>query len=446
MTTLSIRGGTVLTPQGQQRVDLLLKDGRIAHIGQAESEKKKVAHHETIDASDYLVLPGLIDCHVHFREPGLTHKGDIASESAAAIAGGVTTACDMPNTVPPTVTIEALRAKVERAELTSACDLRFFFGATASEHLIALETLFMDPLHRDLRARCCGLKLYIDHSTGNQKIDASLIDDAFAVSARLGIVVVCHCEDPGINIESLASVPDRGIEAHSLLRPAESEECAIAHAIDCAERHGTHLHIAHLSTMQGVELVRDAKKKGLSVTCEVAPHHLFLTEQDYEALGTLGKMNPPLRSAEHQEALWQGIAEGTIDCIATDHAPHTLEEKKNPEPLQAPSGVPGIEMMLPLLLTVAAGHWPHPHSQHSTFNIQPSDILRLCFTNPNRIFGLGKYGIVEGAPADLVLVDLNAAWTVRGAALHGKCGWTPYEGWNVKGKVVRTITPPQTVE
>ncbi|MBM3231143.1 dihydroorotase, partial [Candidatus Peregrinibacteria bacterium] len=170
---------------------------------------------------------------------------------------------------------------------------------------------------------------------------------------------------------------------------------------------------------------------GLRVTCEVAPHHLFLTTEDYAQLGAFGKMNPPLREREHQEALWAGIADGTVDCIATDHAPHTIEEKKNPNPLLAPSGVPGVETMLPLLLTVASGSWPGSTLRPTPYTLTHDDIRRLCFENPNRIFGLGKK-----KDDATVTIDTEALWTIEAAKLHSKCGWTPFEGWRVQGKVV----------
>jgi dihydroorotase len=381
-----------------------------------------------------LRFPALIDCHVHFREPGLTHKADMASEAVSAVSGGVRTACEMPNTVPPTVTIAALADKVRRAAGIPGFDFRFFFGITQAAHLHAfaelLDSTAADP--RRLRERCCGIKLYLDHSTGDQKVEDELLDSIFALCARHDVVAVCHCEDPATNERAAQAHPGGDVSLHSLRRPPEAEAMAIRRAIDLARTHGTRLHVAHLSTAAGVEMVRDAKKAGVTVTCEVAPHHLFLTTDDYASLGTLGKMNPPLRSREHRDALWAGVMDGTVDCVATDHAPHTLEEKRSGDPLKAPSGVPGVETMLPLLLTVAAGGWPHPSGQRSAVSgrFGYDDIVRLCFENPNRIFKLGKDG------SDTIVVDPEAEWTIRGADLHAKCGWTPFEGWKVTGKVI----------
>ena len=380
-----------------------------------------------------ITLPGLIDCHVHFREPGLEHKGTLATEAAAARAGGVTAVCEMPNTAPPTVTIAALEDKVRRASRIKDCDIRFFMGATEPRHLLAIRDLWRSaaPHMRQLKSRCAGLKLYFDHSTGDQGAGKETIEEAFKLSAELGFTIVAHCEDAKINSECRMQNSELDVSLHSEIRPARSEIIAIEHAIGLVRAYGGKLHIAHLSTAGGIDAVRKAKKEGLAVTCEVAPQHLFLTVDDYALLGTFAKMNPPLRTREHQEALWKGIADGTVDCIATDHAPHTLGEKKIDPPLSAPSGVPGVETMLPLLLTVVAGKWPGKELKASSYKLEAADIVRLCFDNPNRIFSLGK------SPEDAtVTIDPDAEWTIRGEELHSKCGWTPYEGWQVKGRVV----------
>jgi dihydroorotase len=321
-------------------------------------------------------------------------------------------------------------------------------GATEPQHLLALRDVWRgsSPSLQHLKSRCCGLKLFMDHSTGNQGADERTMEEAFMLCSQLKIPIVVHCEDAALN----QSLWDRDIPVpqglsptakHSLLRPPESEIIAIERAITLARKHRASLHIAHLSTGGGLTLVARAKNEGLPVTCEVAPHHLFLTVEDYASLGTLAKMNPPLRSAEDREALWRGIADGTVDCIATDHAPHTLEEKQCSDSLKAPSGVPGVETMLPLLLSVVAGKWPHPGQGLSIgdWRLAHEDILRLCFENPNRIFGLGKKGIVAGAEANIVVVDPNRAWTIEARHLHSKCSWTPYEGWSVSGRVEQIV-------
>lgn len=388
-------------------------------------------------------IPALIDCHVHFREPGFTDKATMATEAASAVAGGVHTVCEMPNTNPPTVTIAALADKVRRANEIKHCDIRFFFGCTEEAHLITLKELWTgesDELKR-LKARCCGVKLYFDHSTGNQKIDGGIIKEVFSTCAKLKIPIIAHCEDPDINATAREMFEPTKVESHSLARPVASEEKSITEAIALARETGAALHIAHLTTGVGLDLVRSAKKEGLPITCEVAPHHLFLTVEDYDTLGTFAKMNPPLRTMDNRDALWEGIEDGTVDCIATDHAPHQISEKKDvASPIDAPSGVPGVETMLPLLLSVAGGVWPHPSSPEpraKNYDLGIEDMLtietitRLCFTNPNKIFNLGK-----NPNDDQIEVDLDADWVIKGSELHSKCGWTPYEGWEVVGRVI----------
>ena len=375
-----------------------------------------------------IALPGLIDPHVHFREPGLTHKGDMESEAAAAFAGGVTTVCDMPNTIPTTTSVAAFADKVERAKRIKNVDIRFFFGITERAHIADLRSLWEDAA---LRARCSGVKLYLDHSTGNQKAEGAVVEEAFKACAELDCLIVAHCEDAAMNAKAASEHAGTDIALHSLQRPPEAEEKSVMETIALAKEYGTRFHVAHLSTKGALAIVRKAKAEGLPVTCEVAPHHLFLTTDDYALLGTLAKMNPPLRARDHLEALWGGIADGTVDCIATDHAPHTLEEKKTSDPLKAPSGVPGVATMLPLLLTVAAGGWPHPSSARPAIDHFDYETIRhLCFDNPNEIFRLGKTPV-------MITIDLDAEWVIRGKELPGKCGWTPFEGWNVRGKIMR---------
>jgi dihydroorotase len=444
MQKILITGGKLVTEKGLVRSDVL-----IDITGTIDDIKPSIKDHKNatiIDATGKLLFPLLIDCHVHFREPGLEHKGTMLTESASALAGGVGTVCEMPNTIPPTVTVSALADKVRRAELVQGVTLKFFFGITEVIHLQALRDLWTGSsleLKR-LKRHCAGVKLFFDHSTGDQKVDGGIIDDIFRTCAELKIPLVAHCEDADINdaqSSSLKAQSSSDISLHSSMRPPESEAKAIAEAIGFAEKHGTHLHIAHLSTKQGIDLVRTAKKKNVAVTCEVTPHHLFLTTDDYASLGTFAKMNPPLRSSEHQQALWNGISDGTVDCISTDHAPHTIEEKKTGEPLKAPSGVPGVETMLPLLLTVVSGHSPHPSSdlKPQTSNLSYPDILRLCFTNPNRIFSLHQESIAVKAKARIAIVDPAKEWLIQGENLHSKCGWTPYEGWTVHGSTIAVI-------
>ena len=420
MTSILIKGGSIITENGPVRADILKVDGVITKVGVVEDTADEV-----IQALGYIIFPGLIDCHVHFREPGYEHKATMKSEAASARAGGVTCVCDMPNTDPPTVTISALSDKVRRASEVTDCDIRFFFGVTSAIHLATLKDLWVSTSDEliALKAYCCGVKLYFDHSTGDQKIEEELIETVFEACAELNIPIIAHCEDPQVNTEAAKANIDEDVAAHSIIRPTKSEAKSIKKALALVAQFGTAFHVAHLSSKRGLEFVAKAKEEGLPVTCEVAPHHLVLSILDYKKLGTLCKMNPPVRSVSDNEALWQGIEDGTIDCVATDHAPHTLEEKQAGKPLDAPSGVPGVETALSILLT----------------RLQPETIHKLMFENPNRIFDLGKQGLVVGSDADIVIVDPTVKRQIHAADLHSKCDWTPFEGKEVRGEVIRVV-------
>lgn len=373
-------------------------------------------------------IPALIDCHVHFREPGLEHKATIASEAAAARCGGVFTCCDMPNTVPPTNTVENFQAKVRIADaVREICDVRFFFGATSHFHLSELERLLTDPTLSALRKHCCGLKLYLDNSTGDMKSEDDVTEAAFVLCGKYNFPLVAHCEHAGTN-DRCSCIPYTTPETHSDRRPAISEVTSIVEAISRAERNNTPLHIAHLSTVGGMDAVREAKARGLRVTCEVTPHHLFLSVRDYAFLGARGKVNPPIRYSEDQERLWEGVIDGTIDCVATDHAPHLLSEKDASDGIP-PSGLPGVEVSLRLLLSVSLGHWPHPNTSAppSSMNLTTHQIVRLMHSRPNEIFSLGA----SSQPS--LKLDNSATYTISNENQRTQCGWTPYDGWVVKG-------------
>ena len=436
-----IHSGTLVSAHDKEKVDILIEDGIIKSIANPDTENEPQDNIEVIDATDLLVFPGMIDSHVHFREPGFPHKATMASEAESARAGGVTTVCEMPNTNPPTTTVEAFRDKVQRADAVEGLDLRFYFLVTQEEHLDELRTLWtsQDPEIQHLKSRCPGLKLFLENSTGNQKAEGAVVEQAFALCGELGIPLAAHCEDAEMNAAAEAARTSDAIEQHSIVRPAESEAKAIEYAINLAKKCGTQFHVVHLSTALGLDLVRQAKADGLPVTTEVCPHHLFLSTEDYGSLGTHCKMNPPVRAIENTEALWGGLADGVIDAITTDHAPHTGEEKANEQPLEAPSGVPGVETKLPLLLSVIADQWSHPLSSDCSCKLQYTDLVRLCFDAPNQIFSLDKEGVTEGAPADLVLVDPTVEWTISANNQHSQCDWTPYEGWEVVGRVERLI-------
>jgi dihydroorotase len=377
-------------------------------------------------------VPCLVDCHVHFREPGLTQKGDLLTESRAAHAGGVSVVCEMPNTIPPTQTIAALSDKVERAKRCAGlCDIRFFFGATQLSHLEELKEIWTNPELGHLRARCSGLKLYLDNSTGDLKSEDCVTRRAFELCSELGITLVAHCEDTETNNRCCEHIPYTDPSSHSARRPPISEETSICTALSFAREYKTKLHIAHLSTLGGLNAVRVAKKEGVTVTCEVTPHHLFLTTEDYASKGSHVKVNPPMRDLENRNALWEGLCDGSIDCVATDHAPHSAEEKSVSE--NPPSGIPGVELVASLMMSACSGHWPHPNAvPPPNWPLKEISDHAMCLTkwmhtNPNEIFGLQL-------DSNLVTVlKIDDVKVVKGEELNSKVKWTPYEDWVLKG-------------
>lgn len=346
------------------------------------------------------LLPGVIDAHVHFREPGAEWKEDFASGSAAALSGGVTTILDMPNNTPPITTIEAFEKKLALVEEKFVVNFGLFFGATCenSEEL--------KKLSREKYPALCGIKVYMGSSTGGLLVDNdTALESIFQIAKEKDLTVVVHAED------------------ESMIREGKRMDCECARiatekAILLREKVGNRLHIAHLSCAAELELVRAHKSPAL--TCEVAPHHLFFTREDFDRLSQdesegLLTMNPPLRDRTNQEALWAGVVDGTVDIIATDHAPHTLEEKMSPNP---PAGVPGVEFMLPLMLNAV-----------NEGRLSLERLLDLVSSRPAEIFGLINEGSVE--------VDMNLEKTITRDMVKSKCGWSPYEGMTLKGWPVR---------
>jgi dihydroorotase len=330
-------------------------------------------------------LPGLIDPHVHLREPGATHKEDFKTGTEAALAGGIVAVCDMPNNPEPTITHEALEKKIHLADEKAVCDVYFFFGASPKDNTSEFSQVWDHP-------RVVGLKIYMDTTTGTLLVEEkSLLEKIF---------------------EKWES--DKPIVVH-----AEGE--TMTKALSFAKAYNRQIHIAHLSQKSELIEVIKAKETGIKVTCEVTPHHLFLTREDEKRLGPYGIMKPPLRTREDAEFIWSHI--DMVDCIATDHAPHTKEEKASGK---APYGVPGLETSLPLMLT----------SVHEG-KIELKDIVRLMHHSPKQIFINRVVPISNRLETAYVEVDIDTEYTINSNALKTKCGWTPFEGVNVRGKVLR---------
>jgi dihydroorotase len=371
-----------------------------------------------IDAKGELtLLPALIDPHVHFRTPGHEFKENWISGAKAAIWGGYTTVFDMPNTNPPCTTKKALKEKIELVnkqlqEVDIPLRVKFYLGAD--------ENHLEEIIH--CRDEIIGIKIYMGSTTGGLVMHKkSALEKVFQIAAQEDIIVTVHAEDEAIiqkNQKLYSQIKEPSV--HSKIRERASAIKATTEAIELAERFGTELMIAHVTTKEELDLIRQAKKKGLLVYGEATPHHLFLTEQDYPALGTKAQMNPPLRTKEDQQALWEALRDGTIDVIGSDHAPHTLQEKSLPYG-QAPSGVPGIETTLPLLMTASLGGL-----------LSVEKVVALTRLNPERIFRLTPN-------SDVILVDMKTERVVDESRLKTKCGWSPFAKKNLRGWPVYTI-------
>lgn len=371
---------------------------------------------ENFNPANLVALPALVDPHVHFRVPGLEHKEDWVTGARAALAGGVTTVLEMPNTAPPTTTAAALYAKkklIDQQLVAAGIPLRYslYFGATPDN----AEEI------KKVKNEIVGLKLFLGSSTGNLLVEKTADQEKiFALAAELGLIVAVHAEDNESIKYKVSSIKYPIVYDHSRIRGAEIAARSVGQAISLIKRYGAKLYILHVSTAAELKLIRAAKQAGLPVYAEATPHHLFLTTDDYAALGTRAQMNPPLRSPADQTALWEAVNDGTIDCLGTDHAPHTLAEKNLPYP-QSPSGIPGLETALPLLLNAC----------HQG-KIGLEKIVALTSANARRIFGLPETN-------DWVIVDLNLEREVKNENLKTKCGWSPFNGWRLTGWPVATI-------
>jgi len=397
MRLILIRNVQAVSPVGLEETDILIADETFAAIGR--NLRRPIAA-EVVEAKGLLALPGLIDVHAHLREPGGEHKEDFYTGTQAALAGGVTTVLAMPNTQPPITDEASLKAALDLAAKKALCDFGVFLGATPNNHTTA--RYIQDAV---------GLKMYMGSSTGSLLVDRFEDQYAHLAAYPQGRVVAVHAE----NEEAVQYFAQR-----KQRRPPLCADLETSRAILIAQSVGRSVHICHLSTAQEIQMVKEARQRNVKVTCEVTPHHLFLSSGIESHLGALGQMNPPLRSQADVAALWDNLQ--FVDAIATDHAPHTLEEKNSPTP---PSGVPGLETMLPLLLTAV---------QQKQLSL--AELVRLTATSPARLFCLDRKGsIAPGYDADLVLVNLETQWTLSSSNLLTRCGWTPFEGWRVRGKV-----------
>ena len=421
MKAVLIKNANIVNEGKIVKGDVLVQDGRIAEISETISAKS--ADTKVIDADGSYLLPGMIDDQVHFREPGLTHKANIETESKAAVAGGITSFIEMPNTVPQATTIELLEEKFDIASKTSWANYSFMFGGT-NDNLD--EILKVDP------QKVAGLKLFLGSSTGNMLVDdPKTLEEIFS---KTKLLISAHCEDEGTikgNLEKYKAEygEDIPIELHPKIRSEEACYISSSKAIKLAEKTGARLHVFHLSTEKETHLF--SNKKPLAekkITAEVCIHHLWFTDADYKTKGTKKKGTPAVKTEKDKDGLLKALLDDRIDVIATDHAPHTLEEKNN-KYLNAPSGGPLVQHALVALLEM-----------YHKGKISLEKIVEKTAHNPAILFQIKERGYIrKGYKADLVLVDLNSPWTVKKENLLYKCGWSPFEGTIFKSRVTHTL-------
>lgn len=399
---------------------VIVKNGKIVKLLRGKSPKLP-AKMKVLDVQGNFLLPGAIDVHVHFRTPGNTQKEDWTTGSKAALAGGVTTVLDMPNNQPPIVDAKSLAQKRKLVAAKSLVNYGLYAGATP-DNILTITKL----------KGAVGVKVFMGSSTGSLLLDShEKLEKLFERAAKDKKLLAIHAESEAcmaIKNEELriknVSLDDPAI--HSKSRPPECAYEAVKEVLHLAKKYGTRVHLCHVSTEKELEVIR--KFKNPNVSAEVTPHHLFLNDQDYEQYGNLVKVNPPLRAAADQVALWAALKSGLIDMVATDHAPHLMEEKNLPYE-QAPSGVPGVQTMLPLLLNaVSEGKLTLPQ------------VVALTSYHPARKFGFTKKGLVKaGFDADFTVVDMDLLEKVCHHYLWSKCGWSPFHGWILKGWPVMTF-------
>jgi len=409
---LLLKNGEIYLKGKLVRKDILVHQGKIVKVDDNISESAL----KTMDLTGKQILPGLIDSQVHFRDPGLTHKEDLETGSMAAALGGVCTFFEMPNTTPPTTDEAAILEQVEKAKRVSYVNFGFFMGATQNN----LEEL---KKAKDIEG-CCGIKIFLGSSTGSLLLyEREALLDVFKNTKGM---ISCHSENEDMLQENVA-IRDQATTAHDhpKWRSVETALSSTKRLIGLAREAGRKVHVLHITTRD--EMIFLAENKDIC-TVEVLPQHLTLFAPDcYDRLGTYAQMNPPIRTKEHQEGLWEGLKNGTVDVLGSDHAPHTREEKDKGYP-HSPSGMPGVQTIVPLMLN-------HVNEGRLTL----SRLMELMAEKPAELWGLNKGKIEEGRDADFTVVDLKGEFTIRNEDQASKCGWTPFNGMKIIGKPTHTI-------
>ena len=427
MNTVLIKNAMIVNEGKVFNGDVLIEGEYIVEIDTSISVK--TANTRIIEADGLYLIPGMIDDQVHFREPGLTHKATIKTESQAAVAGGITTFIEMPNTVPQATTIDLLEDKFAIAAKDSAANYSFMFGGTNDN---------LEEILKVDKTKVAGLKLFLGSSTGNMLVDnPEILEEIFS---KTDLLISVHCEDEETIKKNLAEAikefgEDIPIEKHPLIRSEEACYLSSSKAVELAKKTGARLHVFHLSTAKETKLFDKRKAlKDKKITAEVCVHHLWFTDEDYASKGTKIKWNPAVKTAADRDGLWQALNEGRIDVIATDHAPHTLEEKDNVY-TKAPSGGPLVQHAVEALFEMV-----------NKGRITVEKLVEKIAHNPAILFQIKERGYIrKGYKADLVIIDPNSPWTVTKENIAYKCGWSPFEGTTFKSRIKYTFVNGQVV-
>lgn len=406
------RGGTIVNQDGRGLADIGVRDEKIAAIG----DLAQAGAGESIDCTGLTILPGVIDSQVHFREPGATHKEDLETGSLAAVMGGVTTVFEMPNTSPATTTAQALADKIARGRGRMHCDFAFWVGGTRenSADIPELERL----------PGAAGIKVFLGSSTGSLLVEDE--EGLRSILKRTRRRAAFHAEDEArLNARRHLRAPGDP-SSHPVWRDVETALLSTQRLVAIARETGARIHVLHVSSAEEMRFLADHKDVA---SVEATPHHLTLVAPEcYERLGTRAQMNPPVREARHNEAVWHGLAQGIVDVLGSDHAPHTVEEKAKPYP-ESPSGMPGVQTLVPIMLD-------HVHAGRLTLE----RFVDLTSHGPARVFGIaGKGRIAAGYDADLTIVDLKRHQMISNGWIASRCGWTPYDGFSVTGWPIGTV-------
>lgn len=412
---LILKNGSVVLPSSKiEKLDIGVLNSKIEYLGVIDSENAE----QVIDISSLHVLPGCIDTQVHFREPGLTHKEDLSSGTKGAVLGGITGIFEMPNTYPPTITKDDFEFKVNLGLKKSYCDFSFFIGA-AKENIDKLKLLEKLP-------GCCGIKIFMGSSTGDLLVeDDDSLERILSKSTRR---IAIHSEDEYRlrDRKHIIEKDDVSVHEHEIWRDVTTAYQSTERLLKIAKKVGRKIHILHISTAEELEIIEENKS---FATAEATPQHLFFSSPEcYDNLGSLAQMNPPIRGKIHQDSLWKGIQRGIIDVIGSDHAPHTLKEKRQKYP-KSPSGMTGVQTLVPIMLDFV-----------NKGKLSIFDFVKLTSTNPTKIYNIKNKGKIEvGYDADFTIVDMKKNKKIRNDWIASKSGWSPYNEINVVGWPIYTI-------